>query len=84
MTRRKTRNKINLCSGPGKLCAAMGITRENYGEDLCGEKLFILDDDTRDFCVKTSPRVNIDYAAEYKSLLWRYFVEGNVYVSKVK
>ncbi len=84
MTRRKTRNKINLCNGPGKLCAAMGITRENYGDDLCGEKLFILDDERRDFCVKTSPRINIDYAEEYKNLLWRYFIDGNIYVSKPK
>ena len=84
MTRRKTHSKINLCNGPGKLCSAMGITRENYGEDLCGEKLFILDNDTRNFSVKTSPRINIDYAEEYKNLLWRYFIEGNIYVSKPK
>ncbi len=86
----------SLCSGPGKLCMSMGITRENYGQDLCGSALdeknrveitdclFIMDYrmiDRTEICV--SPRINIDYAEEYRDVPWRYYIGGNPYVSKV-
>ncbi len=32
-----------LTESPGKLCKAMGITLEHYGENLTGEKLYIED-----------------------------------------
>ena len=80
--RRKTDRVINLCNGPGKLCAALGITRECYGENLCGEKLYILSGRESSFNVKTSPRIGIDYAEEYRDVLWRFYVEGSRYVSR--
>ena len=70
--RRKINNVKNLCNGPGKLCQALNITKANYGEDLCGEKLYILDAGYS-FEVGTSPRINIDYAEECKDYLWRYY-----------
>ncbi|MBQ7196809.1 MAG: DNA-3-methyladenine glycosylase [Synergistaceae bacterium] len=79
--RRKTDKLKNLCSGPGKLCAALGINKEDNGEDLCGGKIYILDGGKRKLKIKTSPRINIDYAEEYKNFLWRYFIEGNEFVS---
>lgn len=79
-SRRKTNKLTNLCSGPGKLCQALNITRENYGEDLCGDKLYILDAGYN-MEVATSPRINIDYAEECKDYLWRYFVKGSKFVS---
>ena len=82
--RRKTSRAENLCSGPGKLCAAMGITRALYGEDLCGEKLYVLDNDYPDMKIKSSPRIGIDYAEEYKDVLWRFYIDGNKYVSAQK
>lgn len=85
MERRRGTAKFNgLCNGPGKLCAALGITKAQYGLDLCGERLFICDYrqiDQRD--VRTSPRINIDYAENYKDCPWRYFIAGNACVSKV-
>ena len=39
--RRKTDNIRNLCNGPGKLCQAMTITKEQYGYDLCSSELYI-------------------------------------------
>lgn len=81
--RRKISDVRNLCSGPGKLCQAMGITREHYGIDLCGDELYITEG-VKDFRVKTSERVNIDYAEECRKFLWRYFADGNKFVSKVK
>ena len=83
-SRRGTEKLENLCSGPGKLCSALGITREQGGADLCKSEIFILDQpelSTSEIAV--SPRINIDYAEEYRDKLWRYFVKGNKFVSKV-
>ena len=81
--RRKFSRVIDLCNGPGKLCSAMGITREHYGIDLCGDELYITEG-VKDFRVMTSERVNIDYAEECRKFLWRYFADGNKFVSRVK
>ena len=82
--RRKTDNIKNLCSGPGKLCSALAITKDDNGQDLCGGKIYILDGGLNDIKIKTSPRINIDYAEEYKNLLWRYYIQDNEFVSKVR
>lgn len=76
------RQKINLCNGPGKLCIAMGIGKAENGLDLCGNKLYIRDAKYEPFQIKSSPRINIDYAEEYRDKPWRFYMEGNRYVSK--
>ena len=82
--RRGTDNLQNLCSGPGKLCSALGITRELSGADLCKNELFILDKPALPTSeIAVSPRINIDYAEEYRDVLWRYFVKDSKFVSKV-
>lgn len=83
-SRRKTTRLLNLCSGPGKLCSAMGITLELYGADLCGDELYILDEGFSDVKVAASTRIGIDYAGEYRNMLWRFYVDGNEYVSRGK
>ena len=71
MTERRRNGKPeNLCSGPGRLCEAMGITRELYGEDLCGERLYILEGEAVRY--EASPRIGIDYAEEYRDVCWRF------------
>ena len=82
--RRGTADPRLLCSGPGRLCQALGITRAQNGLDLTGEELFIAE--YRDYpkagiCV--SPRVNIDYATVYRDRLWRFFLKENPCVSAV-
>jgi DNA-3-methyladenine glycosylase len=71
-----------LTNGPGKLCQSMGIDLKCYGEDLCGEKLFIRQPSMKYsgniFC---SSRINIDYAGEDAKLPWRYFFKDNSFVS---
>ncbi|MBR1672264.1 MAG: DNA-3-methyladenine glycosylase, partial [Fretibacterium sp.] len=41
--RRRRDEPADLCSGPGKLCAALDISKKNYADDLCGERLYIED-----------------------------------------
>jgi DNA-3-methyladenine glycosylase len=40
--RPKARNDIDLCNGPGKLAAALGIGREQYGADLLSSPLRVM------------------------------------------
>lgn len=73
----------NLCRGPGKLCQAMDLTRRHYGMDLCGDTIYLLEDEsTPPIEIETSPRINIDYAGEYKDKPWRFFIKDNAFVSK--
>jgi DNA-3-methyladenine glycosylase len=74
---------INITNGPGKLCKAMGISKENNGEDLCGGKLYITEGEKQDkFNMVSTKRINIDYAEEAKDYPWRYYIENNPFVSK--
>ena len=82
--RRGTEDPVALCNGPGKLCAALGITKAQYGADLCGGTLFIAPwREIPDGAIMTSPRINIDYAQEYRDVPWRYFLPGEAGVSRV-
>ena len=82
--RRGTDDPLLLCSGPGRLCRALGITKAQYGLDLCGDTLYLADGpEIPPAQIAVSPRVNIDYALQYKDRLWRYFIQDSPYVSKV-
>lgn len=71
-----------LCQGPGKLCKALGLDKQHYGVDLLKDRLFLLPGGLKEGEeVGTSPRINIDYAAEYKDKPWRFYVRGNLCVS---
>lgn len=68
-----TKNQIkNLANGPGKLCNALKITKEDNGIDITGDEIYVLDDGFKDFKVEKTKRINIDYAEEAKDFLWRY------------
>lgn len=71
---RKTEKLENLCSGPGKLCKAMGITVKDNGIDLCGNDIYIEDTAYRDLEIIKSKRINIDYAKEAKDYEWRFLI----------
>lgn len=83
-SRRGTGEAMALCSGPGKLCQALGITKMEYGLDLTGDRLFITaGEEIPDGAVCQSPRINIDYAQECAALPWRYYVRESPWVSRV-
>lgn len=75
-------SRKNLTNGPGKLCAALGINKSNYGDNLCESRLFITQGETADYLsISTSPRINIDYAEEAIYYPWRFYITNNPYVS---
>ena len=67
-----------LCSGPGKLCQALGVTRAHDGLPLDEPPFELLARDGTPE-VATGPRIGITAAAE---LSWRYGLEGSPYLSR--
>jgi DNA-3-methyladenine glycosylase len=67
-----------FCSGPGRLCQALGITREHDGLAL-DRPPFELFERERPVEVLAGPRIGITRAAE---LPWRYVEAGSRFVSR--
>ncbi len=83
--RRAVSKERELTSGPGKLCRALGIDLTFDGEDLTTGKRVWLEETGVEFDseqVADGPRIGIDYAAEDALKPWRFWVKGNVFVSK--
>ena len=75
--------KLALTNGPGKLCKALLIDRELNAIKLYEKgKLYLIDDGFKDFGVVKTKRIGIDYAEEAIHFPWRFYIEGNKYVSK--
>lgn len=78
--RRGVENLRGLCSGPGKLSKALGVTKDFYGADLCGETIYIEPTDFRAE-VTTTKRINVDYAGEAADYPWRFVATGSKFLS---
>lgn len=69
-------------SGPGKLCAGLGVTVADKGLDLtAGVGLFVADDGAPGPRVSTSARIGVDYAGSWKMRRLRFYVAGDPHVS---
>lgn len=77
--RRGRQNPVELCSGPGKLAQAMGITRSHNGADLTNGPLFIFKGENLKGGIVTTTRIGIKAGAE---LPLRFYLAGSAYVSK--
>jgi len=67
-----------LCAGPGRVCQALGITREHDGLPI-DRPPFTLHARAREAEVVTGPRIGITRAAE---LPWRYALAGSRFLSR--
>jgi DNA-3-methyladenine glycosylase len=67
-----------LCSGPGKLCQALAVTREHDGLPL-DRAPFRLEEREAVPEIATGPRIGIARATE---LSWRYALAGSPFVSR--
>jgi DNA-3-methyladenine glycosylase len=67
-----------LCSGPGKLCQALGVTRAHDGLPLDEPPFaFLARDSTPE--IATGPRIGLTRATERH---WRYGLAGSPYLSR--
>ncbi len=76
--RRSTDKLTQLCSGPGKLCQALGIDL-TFNWTSVGERIKIYAGKTHD--IVTSPRIGITKATD---LHWRFYEANNANVSRPK
>ena len=81
--RRGINDLLNLASGPGKLCSALNITREQNGIDLTGDTIWIVQPEkpVHENNIVRAPRVGIDYAEEFADKPWRFYIKENPHVS---
>ncbi|MGM0598005.1 MAG: DNA-3-methyladenine glycosylase [Myxococcota bacterium] len=71
----------DLTNGPGKLCQAYRIDRSLNKYDLVeGKELYVLDSGYRGQ-IASGPRINIDYAEEYKDKPWRFYLKNSSFLS---
>jgi DNA-3-methyladenine glycosylase len=76
--RRGLEAKRALCSGPGKLCQALAITRDHDGLPLDAPPFELLARRETP-SIATGPRIGITRATE---LTWRYGLEGSPFLSR--
>jgi DNA-3-methyladenine glycosylase len=76
--RRGLTDRRLLCAGPGRLCQALGVSREHDGLALDAPP-FQLEAAAEQVPVVTGPRVGISVAGDVP---WRYGVPGSRYLSR--
>jgi len=72
---------LDLCSGPGKTCAAFGIGRGENGTDLLGDAIWL----ARDPAVKDPPRLERSPrigVSNGRDRLWRFSCKADPFVSR--
>ena len=82
--RRNAKSVRNLCNGPGKLCQALAISKNEYGMDLCAADSLLRLIRYRhvpDAQIVATPRINVAYAEEAATWPWRFYVNNSPYVS---
>ena len=77
-TRRGLENPRLLCAGPGRLCQALGITREHDGLPL-DRTPFELRSREGEVKILAGPRIGLTVAVEQP---WRYVLAGSAYLSR--
>lgn len=75
-----------LTAGPGVVSQALGISREQYGEPLSGDVIWIEDRNVHlpEDKIVSGKRIGVDYAGEDALLPWRFFIKDNKWVSNTK
>src|SRR5688572_1127233 len=69
---------IALCSGPGKLAQALGVTGADHGRDFCADPAIGIATPAARAEVATCVRIGISRA---QHLPWRYLLAGSEHVS---
>ena len=84
---RKTKSIKNLCSGPGKLCMAMGINRNHNNLNLRKKPLYLLSPDCENVPERTRNKIKIIQSkrvgiSKGEDLLLRFYIDQNPFISK--
>jgi DNA-3-methyladenine glycosylase len=86
MMRRRNMNmlKPNITKGPGSVAKALGISRKINAFSLQGDTIWVEDRGLTfaNEVIAAVPRIGVDYAGDDALLAYRFYVKGNIYVSK--
>ena len=76
--------KPNITAGPGSVAKALGIDRKLNGISLQSDTLWLEDRGLTftDEQIAAVPRIGVAYAGQDALLPYRFYVKGNIYVSK--
>ena len=64
---------VKTISGPGRIGKQLQLDKSFYGELITGNRLW-LEESFQKPTYTTTPRVGVDYAKEWKDILWRFVV----------
>jgi DNA-3-methyladenine glycosylase len=85
MLERTGKEKLDatLTRGPGNVSKALGIHTSHTGYSLLSKELYLADDgfSYSQKAIKRSGRIGVDYAGPHALWPYRFYVEGNPYVS---
>jgi DNA-3-methyladenine glycosylase len=82
--RRAGRSEYEWTSGPGRLCVALGIDRNLDKADLLGDRVWIEEGiSISPRQIARGPRIGIDYAEQWISKPWRFWLRDNPFVSRM-
>jgi DNA-3-methyladenine glycosylase len=73
------KSDLDLCSGPGKLTMALGVSLAQNGDRLDRDPFLLLPPEGEPPPIVTSPRIGITKAVEKP---WRFSAAGSQYVSR--
>lgn len=72
-------------SGPALLSAALRITsRQNRHDLTAGEALWIEEPDAPVGAITSSPRIGVEYAGEWATRPWRFYLPASPHVSRAR
>ena len=77
--RRGVEAERRLCSGPGRLTQAFGITNRHHELDLCVDPRYCFRYDDEDVDVMADQRIGISRSADHP---WRFTLRGSQFVSR--
>ena len=78
---RKREKKLDLCSGPGKLCQALQINRELNGKKLTQKGEIYISKGSAVKEIETDSRVGLPLYEDSSYWFLRFYVKNNPYVS---
>jgi DNA-3-methyladenine glycosylase len=76
--RRGREQILELCSGPGRFTQALGVTRSEDGADLVDGRSVWVERASRSEAIVTGIRIGVRETTRS----WRYWLEGNSFVSR--
>ncbi|MCM3759971.1 DNA-3-methyladenine glycosylase [Alkalihalobacillus oceani] len=79
--RGEKKKEQELTNGPGKLTKALGIDRNDYGRRFVEPPLYIAEG-RQPGSIMSGPRIGIDNSGEAREYPWRFWVNGNRFVSR--